>query len=373
MEKKIRAAATLVATAAAVMFALGGCAESSVGENEALYDVGASDSVGVVMANDEVRSMAESMAEDMAVSMAEDMAVSMAQSMFESMTRDMEGSVTEAAAASTTVMTTKKETETTVTEAVDLEQRFEEMKKTQFLFVRTSEDESRTLTVDSEIFPYDCEEIIINVDTEAQNHVKTEGYDYLDLENLKNYPNLKRLEIADINSMAGGYIKIINGGSASGLENLEEIRLRNVTWWEEDWLSGISSLKKLSIEVCRKYDGRFLGNLSQVETLYIDMCPIDDLSFINGMSSLTELTLDWTKLNNTSFDGVEENYSVKRLTIGSNAPHFEDKDWKRLTDITGISRLRGLECLRIWDYYLDKDELMEELQEMLPACEISYY
>ncbi len=71
MEKKIMAAATVVATAAAVMFALGGCAESSVGENVASLDVGASDSVGVVMANDETEETTENVTEEVTESVTE--------------------------------------------------------------------------------------------------------------------------------------------------------------------------------------------------------------------------------------------------------------------------------------------------------------
>ena len=72
MEKKIMAAAaTAFAMAAVVMFALGGCAYNSVGENEALFDEGASDSVGVETANNVVQSMAESMAQSMFESMVE--------------------------------------------------------------------------------------------------------------------------------------------------------------------------------------------------------------------------------------------------------------------------------------------------------------
>ncbi|MDE6591716.1 MAG: hypothetical protein K2K57_01450, partial [Oscillospiraceae bacterium] len=97
MKKKIFAMVTVV------MFALGGCADSSVGKNEALMNEGASDSVGAVTANDEVQSMAESMA----------------QSMFESMVESMEEGVTDVTAESTTAVTTKKETETTTAETTD--------------------------------------------------------------------------------------------------------------------------------------------------------------------------------------------------------------------------------------------------------------
>ncbi|MDE7294886.1 MAG: hypothetical protein K2N72_10730 [Oscillospiraceae bacterium] len=356
MKNKIMAAVIT----AMVMFALGGCADNSVGENEALFDEGASDSVGVVTANDEVQSMAESMA----------------QSMFESMVEGMEESEVSSAESMVSgselrTTTVEKTTEAEVTATKDIKQRLEEAKRTTHTFYRLSQDESSTLTIDSEIYPYDSEEIVINVDTEPFSQIETYNYEYLDLANLKNYPNLKRLEIADINSMAGGYIKIINGGCASGLENLEEIKLWNVTWWEEDWLSGISSLKKLTIIRGFEYDGRFLDKLSQVETLYIGSCPIEDLDFINEMSSLTELTVDWAKLSNTSFDGVNENYTVKRLIIGWNSYYFGDEDL--LTDIMAVSKFRGLEYLELpvnsYEYY---EKQVKELQEKLPACEIRF-
>ncbi len=365
MEKKIMAAATIVATAAAVMFALGGCAESSVGENEALYDVGASDSVGVVMANDEVRSMAESMAEDMAESMA--------QSMFESMTRDMEGSAVEVTAVSTTVMTpeetTEAETEVTTEKT--------EISKSDFeCFVRKSEDESYTLTIDSDIYPYDCEEIEIKVETEISRYIEVDTYKYIDLGNLKDYPNLRRLRITDTNAQGSAFIKLINGDSVSCLEKLEEITLQRVVW-DEDWLSGISSLRNLSIEYCYDYDGKFLENLSQVEMLYLYRCGVSDLSFVNGMSSLTELTLDQVKLNNASFDGIEENYSVKRLSLRENSAYsftFVDGEIKHsLTNITGVSKFRGLEYLDVFEPYLvDEENQKKEMQEKLPACEIRF-
>ncbi|MDE7294885.1 MAG: hypothetical protein K2N72_10725, partial [Oscillospiraceae bacterium] len=301
MEKKIMAAAM----AAVVMFALGSCAESSVGENEALVDVGASDSVGVVTANDVVQSMAESMA----------------QSMFESMVEGIEESVTEGTTVSTAAVTTASTSEAATEETTEAET--ETSKTFSDIFVRKSEDESHTLTIDSEIFPYDCEEIVIKVETEIARYIEVDTYKYIDLGNLKNYPNLKRLTVTDTNAQGRPFIKLINGDSAAGLENLEEITLQRVVW-EEDWLSGIGSLKKLSIEYCYDYSGEFLENLKQVETLYLYRCAVSDLSFINGMSSLRELTLDQIKLNNASFDGVEDNYSVKRLRFLENSYYIGD-------------------------------------------------
>ncbi len=329
MEKKIMAAATVVATAAAVMFALGGCAESSVGENVASLDVGASDSVGVVMANDETEETTENV------------------------TGEVTESVTDEAAVET-----------------------EELKSVSVRFARKLEDESLTLTIDNENFPYDCEEIEIDVDTEIARYIEVKTYQYIDLGNLKYYPDLKRLIITDDNAQGSAFIKLINGGSAAGLENLEEITLKKVVW-DEDWLSGISSLKKLSIASCRSYEGEYLENLSQVETLSIYRCPITDLSFINGMSSLTELTMDQTKLNNSGFDGVEENYSVKRLTLCENGASYALGDGEygyTLTDITGVSKLRGLEYLYAAETHLvDLEQQRQEVQASLPECEVKIY
>ena len=230
------------------------------------------------------------------------LAESMAESMFESRMADM----TDTTAESTAAVTAPKPAETaeTVTET----EVTENPKSISHTFCRMSEEESRTVTID-------------------------------------------RLETGDLNGMAGGYIKIINGGSAAGLENLEEIELHNCTWWEEDWLSGIGSLRKLSIIGCRYYEGELLENLTQVETLCFDMCPIRDLSFINGMSSLNELVLTFARLNNTSFDGVEDNYSVKKVTIGLN--HIYDSyDDSVLKDIAGLGKFK------------------KTLQDVLPECEI---
>ncbi len=361
MEKKIMTAAM----AAAVMFAFGGCAESSVGENEALSDVGASDYVGVVVANDEVRSMAESMAEDMAESMA--------QSMFESMTRDMEESEAEATAASTTVMTTE---ETTEAETEDVQSRLWEYRRTFGQYIRTSEDESKTITIDSDVYPYDCEEILLWVDMERPYYNDVEPYDCIDLGNLKNYPNLKKLDLVG-NMYNWRDIKLINCDSAASLENLEEIRLSGVAW-DGSGFSEIRPLKTLTLVFCDYDRWDFLENLKQVETLCFDKSAVNDLSFINGMSSLTELTLYHAALSNASFDGLEENYSVKRLSFEENsaAIYHEDEDRIEyaLTDITGLSKLRGLEYLSIGEGHLTNGEKqMKELQEMLPACEIIYY
>ena len=136
-------------------------------------------------------------------------------------------------------------------------------------------------------------------------------------------------------------------------------------------------MKKLNIEYCFDYSGEFLENLKQVETLYLYRCGISDLSFVNGMSSLTELTLDQIGINNTSFDSVEENYSVKRLSLRENSAYsftFVDGEIKHsLTNITGVSKFRGLEYLEVSEPYLiDEDNQKKELQEKLPACEIYF-
>lgn len=335
MKKELAAAAMV-----AVMLTLAGCAgnESNVTGTQAV--------TGETSADNEVMSLAESMAE----------------SMFESRMADM----TETAAESTSAVTALKFAETT--EEVTATEVTENSKSVSHTFFRQSEDESRTLVIDSDVFPFDCEEMNIRVDSDAQRDFGAEGYLYIDLENLKDYPNLSRLEIGDSNGMAGGYIKIINGGSAAGLENLEEIELHNCTWWEEDWLSGIGSLRKLSIIGCRYYEGELLENLTQVETLCFDMCPIRDLSFINGMSSLNELVLTFARLNNTSFDGVEDNYSVKRVTIGLN--HLYDAhDNGVLKNIAGLGKFKKLEYLKIPETEFIDDKV-KALQEVLPECEI---
>lgn len=335
MKKELAAAAM-----AAVMLILAGCAgnESDM--------TGTSAVTGEVSTDNEVMSLAESMAE----------------SMFESRMADM----TDTTAESTAAVTAPKPAETaeTVTET----EVTENPKSISHTFCRMSEEESRTVTIDSDVYPFDCEEMTIFVDSDAQRDFGAEGYLYIDLKNLKDYPDLKRLEIGDLNGMAGGYIKIINGGSAAGLENLEEIELHNCTWWEEDWLSGIGSLRKLSIIGCRYYEGELLENLTQVETLCFDMCPIRDLSFINGMSSLNELVLTFARLNNTSFDGVEDNYSVKKVTIGLN--HIYDSyDDSVLKDIAGLGKFKKLEYLKIPETEFIDDKV-KALQDVLPECEI---
>ncbi len=328
MEKKIMAAATIVATAAVILFALGGCADNSVGENEALSDVGASDSVGVVMANDETEETTENV------------------------TEEVTESVTDEAAVETG-----------------------ELKSVSAMFARKSEDESLTLVIDSEIYPYDCEYIEIDVDFETSNYLGVEAYRYIDLGNLKNYPNLKKLRLNG--SIYGYTVELINGDSAAELQNLEEITLCCVAW-NEDWLSGIGSLKKLTIGECFDYKGEFLENLKQVETLDIFRCGITDLGFINGMSSLTELTVKQSELNNSLFDGVEENYSVKRLTISENSiyvvPDDDGKYENALTDITGVSKLRGLEHLSVEEKHLaDLEQQREDVRASLPECEVEIY
>ena len=302
MEKKIMAAAaTAVATAAVVMFALGGCVDSSVGENEALFDEGASDSVGVVTANDVTEAATEN--------------------------------VTEAGTESVTEVTTESVTDEAAAET-------EELKSFSAMFARKLEDESLTLTIDSDVYPYDCEYIEIDVDWETSVDLGVEAYKYIDLGNLKNYPNLKKLRIAG-NMYDWNGIKLINCAGAAGLENLEEIRLYSVAW-DEDWLSGIGSLKELFIGSCYDYDGEFLENMKQVETLGMFRCGVTDLSFINGMSSLTELSVKQSKLDNSLFDDVEENYSVKKLTISEN----------NLADL---------------------EQQRQEVQASLPECEVKIY
>lgn len=341
MKKELAAAAM-----AAVMLTLAGCAgnESDM--------TGTSAVTGEVSTDNEVMSLAESMAE----------------SMFESRMADM----TDTTAESTAAVTAPKPAETaeTVTET----EVTENPKSISHTFCRMSEEESRTVTIDSDVYPFDCEEMEIIVDTEYPYYNDVTPYDRIDLANLKNYPVLKKLSIADGNAQGSAFIELINCESTAELKNLEEIRLCRLVW-DDGWLSEIDPLRTLSISSCRNYNGEDLENLAQVENLTLFRCNITELSFINGMDSLTELTVEQSKLNNSSFDDVDENYSLKRLTLSETGDYIyydEGGGEPALTNITGVTRFKGLEYLYIWESHLaDKERQMEYVLAELPECEIT--
>lgn len=213
-------------------------------------------------------------------------------------------------------------------------------------------------TIDSDVYPLDSEEITIRVDMSMDIYGNFK-YSCIDLENLKNYPNLKRLSISTYNDAAVTIpIKLINCESTADLNCLEEITLGIVSC-DGDWLTEINSLKKLKIEWC-ELNWEFLHDLSQVETLILYRCDITELDFINDMKALSELSL--TNIGIEKFEITEENNSVKKLTLSENA----------FTDISGIAKLRSLEYL----YFSETNDLenqIEELEKSLPACEIKLY
>ena len=179
----------------------------------------------------------------------------------------------------------------------------------------------------------------------------------------------------DGNAQGSPFIKLINCNSAADLDKLEEIKLSKVVW-DSNWLSEIAPLKALTIASCYDYNGENLENLAQVENLTLFRCNITELSFINGMDSLTELTVEQSKLNNSCFDDVDENYSLKRLTLSETGDYiyYDEGGEPALTDITGVTRFKGLEYLYIWESHLvDREQQLEYVRAELPGCKISMY
>lgn len=215
-------------------------------------------------------------------------------------------------------------------------------------------------TIDSDVYPLDSEEITIRVDMSMDIYGDFK-YSCIDLENLKNYSNLKRLNISAYDDNEVGIpIKLINCESAAELNNLEEITL-NVVDFDGDWLTEIDSLKKLDMYWC-KLNWEFLHDLPQVETLILYRCDITELDFINDMKSLSELSL--TNIGIEKFEIEGENNSVKKLTLSENA----------FTDISGIAKLQNLEYLYTEEPHLvNPEKQKKELQESLPECEINIY
>lgn len=211
-------------------------------------------------------------------------------------------------------------------------------------------------TIDSNVYPLDSEEITIKVDM-SMNIYGDFQYSCIDLENLKNYSNLKRLNISAYDDNEAGIpIKLINCDSVADLNGLEEITLGRVKF-DDDWLSEIDSLKKLDMYWCElKWD--FLHDLSQVETLILCRCNINELDFINDMRSLSELSL--TNIGIEKFEIAKENNSLKRLILSENT----------FTDISGIVKLRDLKYLYVSETN-DFEDQMKELEKSLPTCEIN--
>ena len=213
-------------------------------------------------------------------------------------------------------------------------------------------------TIDSDGYPLDVEEITISVDTSIYAYGAFQ-YSCIDLANLKNYSNLKKLNISSYDDNEVGIpIKLINCESITELNSLEEITL-NVVEFDGTLLSEVNSLKKLDIYWC-KLNWEFLHDLPQVETLILYRCDITELNFINDMKSLSELSL--TNIGIEKFEISEENNSLKRLTLRENA----------FTDISGIAKLRSLEYLYVSETN-DLENQIEELEKSLPACEIKLY
>ncbi len=258
-----------------------------------------------------------------------------------------------------TVQGTQQTAETT---ARQTEQLIKEIETTSDSTIETetekNNDINRVFTIDSDVYPLDSEEITIRVDTSMYAYGNFQ-YNYIDLENLKNYSNLKRLSISSYNDAeVHDPIKLINCGSIASLNNLEELTLDMVEF-DGDWLSEISSLKTLDIQWC-KLNWNFLHDLSQVETLILYRCDITELDFINDMKSLSELSL--SNIGIEKFEIAEENNSVKRLLLNENA----------FTDISGIDMLCNLEYLYVSETHLDDYEnQINELKASLPMCEIN--
>ncbi|MCM1578048.1 MAG: hypothetical protein NC078_04535 [Ruminococcus sp.] len=332
----------VLAAMAAVMMVMGGCGSVS-GDGTETADWG-----GEIMGSEEVVSLAESMAESMVESMLDEAGES--------------GSVTEVTRA-TRAVTTEKET--------SAEELAMAMRSSGY-YLRTSEEESKTVTIDSEVYPYDSEEIKVFIETDYSTLKGIEPYNCIDLENLKNYPDLKKLHIGgnmyDCNS-----ISLINLDSAAGLENLEEIEMWGVVW-DKSQLAEIDSLKKLYIGSCQFDDWSFLADLKQVEILELSRNNVSDLSFVNGMSSLGELKLSANSIDNSGLYGIEENHTLKKLIFSENCAYSLRSDSTfeyLLTDITGLSRFKGLAYLEISEFYLlDKEQQEEYIREQLPECEV---
>ena len=258
-----------------------------------------------------------------------------------------------------TEQTVSETVQTSETTAEQTEQVIDEVETTSDSLIEPETEKNNSndgvFYIDSDVYPLDSEEINISIDMSINIYGESK-YSYIDLENLKNYPHLKRLSISTYNDAAVTIpIELINCESTADLNCLEEITLGIVSF-DGDWLTKINSLKKLNIEWC-ELNWEFLHNLSQVETLILYRCDITELDFINDMKSLSELSL--TNIGIERFEIEEENNSVKRLTLRENA----------FTDISGIVKLCNLEYLYVSETN-DFEDQMRELEKSLPTCEM---
>lgn len=247
---------------------------------------------------------------------------------------------------------------TTIEQVIDKSETTEKITSNSRIEPETEKNNSNdgVFTIDSDVYPLDSEEITIRVDMSMDIYGDFK-YRCIDLENLKNYSNLKRLNISAYDDNEVGIpIKLINCESITELNGLEEITL-NIVEFDGTWLSEVNSLKKLDIYWC-ELNWDFLHDLSQVETLILCRCDITELDFINDMKSLSELFL--TNIGIEKFEIAEENHSLKRLMLSENA----------FTDISGIVKLCNLEYLYVSETN-DFEYQMKELKKNLPTCEIN--
>ncbi len=164
---------------------------------------------------------------------------------------------------------------------------------------------------------------------EGFNNLETLEITSLYIENgdykfLKEFPKLKRLKIAKINS----FEFLGNIPNRSLLEKLEIDRMTENTQVGKEYLRELQGLKELRLNACHLKDINFVQNLPLLEYLLVHQNNIEHL------------------------EGIENLYSLKKLDIGEN----------QITDLSPIIHLKALE-----EVYASANQIQEiDFQGIFP-------
>ncbi len=250
--------------------------------------------------------------------------------------------------------------------------------------VETQIDDNGVQYIDSSAYPADLEEMLLYVRTsqfkddprtyDEQQYLNMDNYFiYTDfnIENIKDFPNLKRLAISTSGALdISPECSLINYEALSELTDLEYICFDGVNL-DCGIADCLSSVRSLEIQRGSSATGEFVSKFSQIKELVLWRCQIENLSFVDSMTSLETLRLEQAYcincINGIPLNGASYNTTLKNLILPETS----------VTDLYGIACFSSLENLYVDEYYFqpgsNEEEQLHNIKKLMPELNITVH
>ena len=194
--------------------------------------------------------------------------------------------------------------------------------------------------------------------------------------------NLFDCEQVDIASIANAKIQdlsiwdsnIINIEFLKNLPNLKSLDLKNCTIDDVNSLKSLNNLVTLTIENCNLDDISFVQDLTQLKTLRLPHNNIEDISFIQGLTQLDYIDVAHNKIEDISVFNILvnlENLSLDSNNIKDITPLKNITNWKKIDiEKNPIEIVVPIERYKTIQFRAD-DEIKKQMKKIEQEIEAS--